>query len=92
MFKISSQRKEAKLQWLQYQSDISGDNLNNVRCEASRHFRNKKREYKKDKMNELVTNSNNKIIRDLYKGINKFKRGCQLEIRMVICLRIPTIF
>jgi hypothetical protein len=31
----------------------NGDNLNNVRREASRHFRNKKREYLKDKINEL---------------------------------------
>jgi hypothetical protein len=39
------QRKQAKLQWLQDPSEINGDNLNNVRREASRHFRNKKREY-----------------------------------------------
>jgi hypothetical protein len=36
------QRKQAKLQWLQDPSQISGDNLNNVRHEARRHFRNKK--------------------------------------------------
>jgi hypothetical protein len=36
-----------------------------VRREASRHFRNKKREYLKDKINELATNSKNKNIRDL---------------------------
>jgi hypothetical protein len=43
--KLLDQKKEAKLQWLQDPSDIHGDNLNNVRREASRHFRNKKREY-----------------------------------------------
>jgi hypothetical protein len=48
-----------------------------VRCEASRYFRNKKREYLKDKINELATNSKNKNIRDLYSGINGFKRGYQ---------------
>jgi hypothetical protein len=42
------------------------DNLNNVRCEASRHFRNKKKEYLKAKINELETNRKNKNIRDLY--------------------------
>jgi hypothetical protein len=49
-----------------------GDNLNNVRREASRHFRNEKREYLKDKINELATNSKNKNknIRDLYRGRN----------------------
>jgi hypothetical protein len=33
--------KQAKLQWFQDPSEINGDNLNNVRREASRHFRNK---------------------------------------------------
>jgi hypothetical protein len=30
-------------------NEINGDNLNNVRCEACRYFRNKKREYLKEK-------------------------------------------
>jgi hypothetical protein len=38
---LSDQRKQAKLQWLQDPSEINGDNLNNVRRQASRHFRNK---------------------------------------------------
>jgi hypothetical protein len=63
------QRKQAKLQLLQDPSEVNGDNLNNER-EASRHFRNKKREYLKDKINELATNSKNKNIEDLYRGIN----------------------
>jgi hypothetical protein len=74
---LLDQRKQAKLQWLQDPSEINGENLNNVRREASRHFRNKKREYLKDKLNELAMNSKNKNIRDLYKGINEFKRGYQ---------------
>jgi hypothetical protein len=61
--KLLDQRKQAKLQWLQDPGEISGDNLNNVR-----HFRNKKREYLKDKINELTMNSKNKNIRDPYKG------------------------
>jgi hypothetical protein len=48
-----------------------------VRLEASRHFRNKKSEYRKDNINELATNSKNKNIRDLYRGINVFERGYQ---------------
>jgi hypothetical protein len=32
---LLDQRKQAKLQWLEDPSEISGDNLNNVRCEAS---------------------------------------------------------
>jgi hypothetical protein len=68
--KLLDERKQAKLQWLQGPSEINGDKVNNVRREASRHFRNKKREYLKDKINVLATNSKNKNIRDLYRGIN----------------------
>jgi hypothetical protein len=42
--KLLDQRKQAKLQCLQDRNEINGDNLNKVRCEASRHFRNKQRE------------------------------------------------
>jgi hypothetical protein len=65
----------AKLQWLQKLREINGHNLNNVRCEASRHSRNKKREYLKDKIYEIAMDSKNKNIRDLYRGINYFKRA-----------------
>jgi hypothetical protein len=58
------------LQWLQDPSKINGDNMNNVRREANRYFRNKKRDYLKDKINELATNSKYKNIRNLYRGIN----------------------
>jgi hypothetical protein len=71
------------LQWLQDPSEINGNNLNNVRCEASKHFRNKKREYLKDKILELATNSKNKNIRDLYRGIIGFKRGYQPKNNLV---------
>jgi hypothetical protein len=70
------------LQWLQDPSEISGDNLNNFRCEASRYFRNKKREYLKQ-INELATNSMSKNIRDLYKVIKEFKRGYQPRNNLV---------
>jgi predicted AAA+ superfamily ATPase len=36
------QRKQAKMQWIQDPSQSNVDNLNNVRRDASRHFRNKK--------------------------------------------------
>jgi hypothetical protein len=41
--KLLDQSKQAKLQWLQGPNEVNGDNLNNVRREASRHFGNKKR-------------------------------------------------
>jgi hypothetical protein len=59
------------------------DNLNNVRRETSRHFRNKTREYLKGKINELEMNSKNKNFRDLYRGINEFKKGYQPRSQLV---------
>jgi uncharacterized protein YaaR (DUF327 family) len=72
---VQSQEIKVKLQWLQDPREINGDNLNNKRCETSRHFRNKKREYLKNKIYQLAMNSKNKNIRDLYRGIDHFKRG-----------------
>jgi hypothetical protein len=44
---------------LQDPSQIFGDNLNNIRYETRRHFRNNNREYLKDKINELAMNDKN---------------------------------
>jgi len=57
--------------------------MNNVRRDASRHFRNKKKAYLKAKIEELKTNSKIKNIRDLYRGINHFKKGYQLRTNIV---------
>jgi hypothetical protein len=62
---------------------VNEDNLRNVRREASRRFRNKKREYLKDKINEIELNSNNKNIRDLYRGTIEFKNGYQPKTNLV---------
>ena len=58
------QRKQVKMQWLQDPSRSNVDNLNNVRRDANRHFRNKKKAYLKAKIEELETNSKIKNIRD----------------------------
>jgi hypothetical protein len=68
---------------LQDPIEINGDNLKNVRHEASRYFRNKYREYLNDKINELAMNSKKKNFRDLYRGINEFKRGYQPRNNLV---------
>jgi len=57
--------------------------LSNLIREASRHFRKKKREYLKDKINEVALNSKNKNIRDLYRGITEFKKGYQPKTNLV---------
>jgi hypothetical protein len=51
--------------------------MNNIRREASRQFRNKKRESLKVRINEVASKSKNKNIRALYRGINEFKKGYQ---------------
>jgi hypothetical protein len=76
--KLVDQRKQAKLQRLQDPSEANEDNLIDVRREASRHFRHKKREYLKDKINELESNSKNKNM-----GINEFKKGYQPGTNLV---------
>jgi hypothetical protein len=53
------------------------DDFSDVRREASRHFRNKKREYLKERIIELESNSKNKNARPLCRGINEFKKGYQ---------------
>jgi len=58
------QRKLAKMQLLENPSQNNVDNRNSVRHEASRHFRNKKKEYLKAKIKELETNSKIKNIKD----------------------------
>jgi hypothetical protein len=68
---------------LQNPSQISGDNLQNLRRETSRIFRNKKREYLRGKINARETKTKNKNIRDLYRGINAFKKGYQPKIIII---------
>jgi hypothetical protein len=68
---------------LQNQSQINGDNLQNLRCDTSKTFRNKEREYLKGKINELETDNKKKNIRDLYRGINEFKKWYQPVINIL---------
>ena len=56
------QRKQARIQCVQDPSQSNVDNLNNVRLETSRYFRNRKKEYLKVKIEELETNSKIKIL------------------------------
>ncbi|KAJ4436798.1 hypothetical protein ANN_16930 [Periplaneta americana] len=77
---VVERRKQAKLKFLQDPVEEKRDNYFNERREASRTLRNKKRGYLKEKLNEVETNSKNKNIRDLYKGIKEFKNGYQSRI------------
>jgi hypothetical protein len=69
------------MQWLQdaNQSKSNVNSLNSVRCEASIHFRNTKKEYLKAKMDVLETNS--KI-----KKKSEICRGASVTLRRVTYL------
>ena len=77
------QIKGSRLKYSGYRIQTNVDNLNNVRREANRQFRNKKKEYLKAKIDELETNSKIKNIRDLYRGINDFQKGYQPRTNIV---------
>jgi hypothetical protein len=62
---------------------MNGDNLNNVRSEASRHFINKKRKYLRAKINELETNNKSKNARPFHRSLNEFKKGYQLRTNLI---------
>jgi hypothetical protein len=68
---------------LQDPSEINEDNLNNIRRETSRHLRNKKREYLKEKIDELATNSRIRIFTEPYRRINYFRRRYQPRSTLV---------
>jgi hypothetical protein len=54
------QWKHDKMHWLQDPNQSNVDNLNNVKHQASSHFRNKKKEYLKAKIEGLETNNRKK--------------------------------
>jgi hypothetical protein len=68
---------------LQNPNQTNRDNLQNVWRETNRIFRNKEREHLKGIINELEANNKNKNIRDLYRGINEFKKGYQPWINIM---------
>jgi len=65
------------MQRVQHPNQSNADNLNNVRHEASRRFRNKEKDYLKAKIDELENDSKIKNVIDLYRGINDLKKGYQ---------------
>jgi len=68
------------MQWVQDPSQINIDNLNNVRHEASRHFRNKKKAYLKAKIVELENNIKIKNIRACIIALVTLRRITGLEL------------
>ena len=56
---------------------------NNVRCEASRHFRCKNEEYLKATIDDYENNTKLTNIRELYIVISDFKMGCRSRAGIV---------
>jgi len=57
MLRTFRSNKQAKMQWLKHPTQSNLDNLNNVGHEANIHFRNKKKECLRVKIDELGTKS-----------------------------------
>ena len=68
------------MQWMQDPSQRNGQNLNKVRRDASRHFRNKKKGYLKTKIEELENNSKKKILGTCIGPSMTSRRGTSLEL------------
>jgi hypothetical protein len=73
------------MQRLQNPNQSNADNLQNIRWEASRHFRKKKKkkENLKTKLDKLETNKEINNLRILYRGMNGFEKGYQLRANIV---------
>jgi hypothetical protein len=68
------------MQWLQDPEQNNVDSLNSARCEASRQFRNKEKEYLKAKIEELETNSKIEIFGTCIGASMTLRRVSSLEL------------
>jgi len=90
------QRKQAKIQWIQDPCQSNKDNLNDVRREASRHFRNKMRNIWKPQLKNLKLIVRSKILGTCIGASMTLRRVTSLELiqwrmRRVIWLQTPTV-
>ena len=67
------------MQWIQDQGQMNVDNLNNERRDACRHFRKKKKAYRKVKTEDHGTNSKFKYIRTCIGASMNLRRVTSLE-------------
>jgi len=68
------------MQWIQDPSQSNVDFLNNVRCEVSKHFRNKKKAYLRAKIEELETNRRSKTLGTCIGASVTLRRGTSLDV------------
>ena len=74
---------QAKLNWLLEPNKINSENLDNIRRETSRVLKNKKREYLKEKINDMEVNGKNKNIIDMYQGVRVHKKVYQARANIL---------
>ena len=74
------QRKQAKMQWIHVPSLSNIHNLNIVRHDASRHFRNKKNDYLKAKIEELEITVRKKLLGICIGASMTLRRVTSLEL------------
>ena len=68
------------MHWVKYPSQSNVDNINIVRHEASRHFRNKMKKYLKAKIEEFETNGKIKKLGTCIGASMTLKRVTSLEL------------
>ena len=68
------------MQLIQDPSQSNVDNMHNVRRNASRHFRNKKKAYLKAKIEELETNSKVNMSGNCIRALMTSRRDTSLEL------------
>ena len=65
------------MNWLHKQNEVNLEQLGSIRREITRLLKNKKREYLREKINDLEMNAKNRNIRELYQGIRVERKGFQ---------------
>ncbi|PSN40261.1 hypothetical protein C0J52_11907 [Blattella germanica] len=65
------------MNWIRESNEQNSEQLCSIRRETTRFLKNKKREYFKDKINDLEINAKNRNIRELYQGIRIERKGFQ---------------
>ena len=80
---MANKRKQTKLLWRQNPNGQTAEDISNVRRDTCKTFRKNKGDYMKAKVNKLEENSKNKNIREMYKGINEFKKGYQPRANVI---------
>jgi len=69
--KLHEERKHARQQWLSNKSEANTKNYSNAKRNATLRFRNKKREYMTQKIQEIEKNGKTNNIRDQYRGVRE---------------------